>query len=41
MTCLGAIDFGDVVGSAFFIGDMYGLHKSRLLTLKHYLLVMC
>ncbi len=26
---------GDVFGSTFFIGVVYGLHKNRLLSLKH------
>ncbi len=28
-------NYGDMLGSAFLIGDMYGLHKNRLLSLKH------
>ncbi len=26
---------GDVLGSLSFIGDVYGLHKNRLLSVKH------
>ncbi len=28
-------NYGDVFGSTFFIGVVYGLHKNRLLSLKH------
>jgi hypothetical protein len=28
-------NYGDVFGSMFFIGVVYGLHKNRLLSLKH------
>ena len=34
-------NYGDVFGSTFFIGVVYGLHKNRLLSLKHLLFVMC
>jgi hypothetical protein len=30
-------NYGDVFGNTFFIGVVYGLHKNRLLSLKHYL----
>ncbi len=30
-----AFNFGDVLGSVFVIGDGYGLHTNRLLSLKH------
>ncbi len=28
-------NYGDMFGSTFFIGVVYGLHKNRLLCLKH------
>ena len=28
-------NYGDVFGSTFFIGVVNGLHKNRLLSLKH------
>ncbi len=31
----GVFNNGDVFGSLSFIGDVYGLHKNRLLSLKH------
>jgi hypothetical protein len=29
------LNYGDVFGSTFLIGVVYGLHKNRLLSLKH------